>query len=177
MIQSNILFYGKFCFLFLLNIIHCFFLLISSKSSATSKSIVLLSNITVHGLAYDANQRNLFIIENQSRTLRMYTPIRCDISTNINMHSWSLNNISNSIRSMEIDVNNKQLIFASNYQFMISNMSEPNSTIVAYTADREIQRFIYGMIVFNKTQQIDLFSFNLRSFIQTNLLDSNEYYP
>jgi hypothetical protein len=78
---------------------------------------------------------------------------------------------------MEIDVNNKQLIFASNYQFMISNMSEPNSTIVAYTADREIKRFIYGMIVFNKTQQIDLLSFNLRSFIQTNLLDSNEYYP
>ncbi len=152
------------------------FLLISSKSSATSKTLVLLSNLTVHGLAYDANQKTLFLIENQSRTLRMYTPILCDTSTSINMHSWSLNNISNSIRSMEIDVNNKQIIFASNYQFMISNMSEPNSTTVAYTTDREIKRFIYGMMVFNKTKEIDLFSFNLRCFIQTNLLDSNEHH-
>ena len=81
----------------------------------------------------------------------MYTPISCDITYHIKMHSWSLDHISNSINSMEIDVYNRQIIFASNNQFMISNMSEPNSTTVVYTTDRPIYRFVYGMKTFTKT--------------------------
>jgi len=73
----------------------------------------------------------------------MYTPITCDISYQIKMHSWSFNNISNRIQSMEIDIYNRQIIFATNYEFLISNMSEPNSTKVVYSTDQEIKRFIY----------------------------------
>jgi hypothetical protein len=80
----------------------------------------------------------------------MYTPINCDRTYNIKMHSWSLKNISNSIISMEIDVYNRQIIFASNNQFMISNMSEPNSTKIVYTTERPILRFVYGMNTFIK---------------------------
>lgn len=136
-------------FLFLLNITNILFL-IFSKSNVTLKVIELVSNLTVHGFAYDANDKTLFIIENQSQTLRMYKPITCSTSIDIKMHSWSLTNISNSIHSMEIDIYNRQFIFASDYQFMISNMSEPNSTKIVYTADREIKKFIYGIIRLRK---------------------------
>ncbi|CAF0807202.1 unnamed protein product [Rotaria sordida] len=107
------------------------------------KPIVLISNVIVQDLAYNENEKTLFIIENQSQTLRMYTPITCDIPFHIKMHSWQLNNISNSIQSIVIDVFNRQIIFSSPYQFMKSNMSQPNSTKVLYTSDREIKRFIY----------------------------------
>ncbi|CAF2446070.1 unnamed protein product [Rotaria sp. Silwood2] len=120
------------------NAILCF-----STSNTILKPIILISNVTVHGLAYNENEKTLFIIENQSRTLRMYTPITCDISVSIKMHSWQLNNISNTIQSIEIDAFNRRIIFASNYQIMLSNMSEPNSTKVLYTTDREIKRLIY----------------------------------
>jgi hypothetical protein len=118
---------------------------IFSKSNRTSKTLVLLSNLTIHGFAYNANEKSLFIIENQSQTLRIYTPITCNVSYRMKMHSWSFNNISNSIQSMEIDVYNRQIIFASKYQFMISNLLEPNVTKAVHTTDREIKRFIYGM--------------------------------
>jgi hypothetical protein len=118
---------------------------IFSKSNRTLKTLVLLSNLTIHGFAYNANEKSLFIIENQSQTLRIYTPITCNVSYRMKMHSWSFNNISNSIQSMEIDVYNRQIIFASKYQFMISNLLEPNVTKAVHTTDREIKRFIYGM--------------------------------
>ncbi|CAF0778249.1 unnamed protein product [Rotaria sp. Silwood1] len=120
------------------NAILCF-----STSNTIFKPIILISNVTVHGLSYNENEKTLFIIENQSQTLRMYTPITCDISISIKMHSWQLNNIANSIQSIEIDAFNRQIIFASHYEFLISNMSKPNSTKVLYTTDREIKRFIY----------------------------------
>ncbi|CAF1522771.1 unnamed protein product [Adineta steineri] len=114
------------------------------ESNRDLKTIVLLTNLTVNAFAYNANEKILFIIENQSKTLRMYTSIVCDVSINIPMHSWSLNdNNANSIHSMEIDVYNRQLIFASNSQFMISNMSEPNVIKIVHKTDREIKRFIY----------------------------------
>jgi hypothetical protein len=148
MIKINMLFYGLFIdFIFL--IIND---LISSKSSITLQTQILVSNITVHGFAYNANDKTLFIIENQSQTLRMYTPISCEISQQIKMHSWSFNNISNSIQSMEIDIYERQFIFATHYEFLVSNMSEPNSTKIVYSTDREIKRFIYGMKVFNQTK-------------------------
>jgi hypothetical protein len=75
----------------------------------------------------------------------MYTPITCDISYQIKMHSWSLNNITDTIQSMEIDIYNRQIIFATPYEFLISNMSQPNITKVVYSTDLEIKRFIYGM--------------------------------
>jgi hypothetical protein len=74
----------------------------------------------------------------------------CDISNNIKTHSWSFNNILNPIQSMEIDVDNRQIIFASKNQFMISNMLEPNVTKVVYPTEREIKRFIYGMKILLK---------------------------
>lgn len=77
----------------------------------------------------------------------MYTPITCNSSSTIKMHSWQLNNISNSIQSMDIDPLNRQLIFISQYEFMISNMSQPNLTKVFYTSDRKIQKFIFGMCI------------------------------
>ncbi|CAF3309320.1 unnamed protein product [Rotaria socialis] len=112
-------------------------------SSITLKSIILISNVSIHSLAYDENGKTLFIIENQSQTLRMYTPVTCVTPSTINMHSWQLNNITNLIQSIEIDIFNRQIIFASQYEFLISNMSEPNATQVLYRTDREIQRFIY----------------------------------
>jgi len=81
------------------------------------------------------------------------------------MHSWSFNNISNSIQSMEIDVYNRQIIFASQYEFLISNMSKPNSTKVVYSTDRKIKRFIYGMKVFIKTKTKSTLFLILRCFI------------
>ena len=74
--------------------------------------------------------------------------VTCATSSTINMHSWQLNNITNLIQSIEIDIFNRQIIFATQYEFMISNMSEPNATQVVYTTDREIQRFIYGKKMF-----------------------------
>jgi len=153
----KMLFYGLFIYLF-----HFFLIinnLISSKSSITLKIQILVSNITVDVFAYNANDKTLFIIENQSQTLRMYTPITCKISQQIKMHSWSFNTILNSIQSMEIDIYERQFIFATHYEFLISNMSEPNSTKVVYSTDQEIKRFIYGMKVFNRTTIEILFSF------------------
>lgn len=117
----------------------------SSKSNTTLKTISLISNVTVNTFAYNANEKILFIIENQSRTLRMYTPITCDISYQIKMHSWALNNITDTIQSMEIDIYNHQIIFATPYEFLISNMSQPNITKAVYSSDLEIKRFIYGI--------------------------------
>jgi hypothetical protein len=116
------------------------------KSSITFQTLILLSNITVHAFAYNANEKTLFIIENQSQTLRMYTPITCEISHNIKMHSWNLNNHSNTIQSMEIDIDNRQFLFATQFDFLVSNMSEPNSTNIVYSTDRKIKRFIYDPI-------------------------------
>ena len=113
------------------------------KSSATRKTLILLSNLTVHALAYNANERILFLVDNQAQTLRMYTPITCEVSSAIQMHSWIFNQHSNAIHSMEIDLQNRRFIFATRYDFLISNMSEPTVTKVVYSTNREIQRFIY----------------------------------
>ncbi|CAF1467039.1 unnamed protein product [Adineta steineri] len=134
------------------------------KSNHGLETIVLLTNLTVNTFAYNANENILFIIENQSETLRMYTPIVCDVSINIQMHSWSFNNIANSIHSMAIDVLNRELIFASNYQFMISNMSEPNVTKIVHTTDREIKKMIYDAAF-------------KRFFWTANNNNSNELFP
>ncbi|UJR37490.1 hypothetical protein I4U23_030193 [Adineta vaga] len=116
------------------------------KANDAPKAIILLSNLTLHGFVYNANEKSLFVIENQSKTLRMYAPIACDVSINIKMHSWTMNDLSNSIHSMEIDIYRRQLIFASKTQFMISSMSEPNSTKIVHNAHSEIKRFIYDSL-------------------------------
>jgi hypothetical protein len=130
------------------------------KSSITFQTVILLSNITVRAFAYNANEKTLFIIENQSQTFRIYTPITCEISHDIKMHSWSFNNHSNVIQSMEIDIYNRQFVFATQYDFLVSNMSEPNVTKIVYSTDREIKRFIYDATfkrifwtTVNKTQE------------------------
>ena len=68
---------------------------------------------------------------------------------------------------MEIDTFHRRLIFASHNQFMMSDMSEPNSTTILYTTDQQIRRFIYGMGIFtsinerNRNRQFSLIKINL----------------
>jgi hypothetical protein len=148
------------------------------KSSITFQSHILLPNITTHAFAYNANEKTLFIIESQSQTLRMYKPITCEITYDIKMHSWNLNNHSNEIQSMEIDIDNRLFLFATQYDFLVSNMSEPNTTKIVYSSDRKIKRFIYDSVfkrifwtTVNKTHENPFFVHTCDSQFQ-NCLDT-----
>ena len=113
------------------------------KSSITLKTFLLLSNLSLNTFAYNANEKVLFLIENQTQTLRMYKSINCEIPEEMQMHSWMLNQIINPIESIDIDLENRQLIFSTRYNFLKSNLSEPNVTNIVYSTNEEIKRFIY----------------------------------
>ena len=118
---------------------------LSSHSQMSTSAVALLSQQNIDHFAYDSSERILFILDNLTRELRLYGTINCDGSSRLRMHSWSIDHLMDSIHGMEIDILHGQLIFASNDQFLVANISTPNITRVIFTSDRPIMRFIYGI--------------------------------
>lgn len=125
-----------------------------SKKIDGGNTIVLLSNLIVHGFVYNANERNLFVLERHSDALLMYSPITCDTASNIKMHSWIFDDLTDGTHEIRMDIPNRKLIFASKFNVMISNMSQPNVTKIVYNTTLPIKHFLYGMTDHGCTEQL-----------------------
>ena len=136
------------------------------KSILTSLTLLLIPNLSIQTFTYNFIEKTLFLIDSASQTIRLYTPITCDPSIDIQMHMWTFNDTYNRIHSMDIDMESRQLIFASRYRFFLSDFSQPNQTKVVYTTDQDIERFIYESIfkrIFWTTVQSNLSSHSVHT--------------
>ncbi|CAF1368182.1 unnamed protein product [Adineta ricciae] len=116
------------------------------KKIDDGKTIVLLSNLIVHGFVYNVNERNLFVLERHSDALLMYSPITCDTPSNIKMHSWIFDDLTDGTHEIRMDIFNRKLIFASKFNFMISDISQPNVTKIVFNATLPIKHFLYDSL-------------------------------